>query len=146
MVSIYVAAASQEPDRVRNVFQLIKENPKLELAQDWLTMLESFDVSEDHLEHSVRKTQAESDLRALRRSPLVWFLAPVEITRGAWVELGYVTALKQFSPHYYKVVISGHGAQSIFCALGEEVPTDEAAYARVCELADELERMRWMPA
>ena len=145
MVSIYVAASSKEPKRVREIFQRIEEHPKLELAQDWLTMLESFDVAEDRLEHEVRKTQAESDLRALRRSNIVWFLAPEEITRGAWVELGYVTALKQFAPDSYSIVISGVGNQSIFCSVGEEFPDDESAYERVSELADHHDMMRWMP-
>lgn len=70
---------------------------------------------------------SETCLIEVRRADVLWLLVPsvTAPTRGAWVELGYASAIEK------RIVLSGDTRQSIFTALGDEHETDEQAFAAI---------------
>lgn len=78
-----------------------------------------------------RRGWSVQDLAEIDDAHAVWFLVPElpATTRGAWFESGYA-----YSEHKH-LVFSGDTKQSVFCAIGTEFPTDEAALAFLKRLA-----------
>lgn len=71
-----------------------------------------------------------TDLNEIDAAHAVWFLVPTPpvTTRGAWFEAGYAHAQGKH------LAFSGDTKQSVFCALGREFDTDEAAIAHLHRL------------
>lgn len=78
-----------------------------------------------------RAAWSAQDLKEIDAADAVWFLVPTPpaTTRGAWFEVGYAHAKGK------RVVFSGDTKQSVFCALGHEFVTDEAALLRLIAYA-----------
>ncbi len=74
-----------------------------------------------------RQSWAITDFDQVAEADILWFLVPLKgaETRGAWAELGFAAANGIF------IVCSGDTKQSIFCAIGAEHETDQAAYAAI---------------
>jgi nucleoside 2-deoxyribosyltransferase len=70
-----------------------------------------------------RRGWSAQDLLEVDAADAVWFLVPEPplTTRGGWFEAGYAHATNKH------LVFSGDTKQSVFCALGHEVASDEAA-------------------
>lgn len=83
-----------------------------------------------HATHDERRAWTTQDLLEIDQADALWFLVPTTpiATRGAWFEAGYA-----YSNNKY-VVFSGDTKQSVFCALGYEFSTDDAA----------LRQLRWL--
>lgn len=81
-----------------------------------------------------RRAWSAQDLAEIDAADAVWFLAPTPpaTTRGAWFEAGYAFAKGK------RLVFSGDTRQSVFCALGSEMPSDAAAFASLLEIAELL--------
>lgn len=79
-----------------------------------------------------RREWSVQDLTEVDDADALWFLVPEPpvVTRGAWVEAGYAY---ERSKH---LVFSGDTRQSVFCALGHEFETDEAALAHLRRIRD----------
>jgi nucleoside 2-deoxyribosyltransferase len=80
--------------------------------------------------HDERRTWTTQDLLEIDQADALWFLVPSTptTTRGAWFEAGYAYASNKY------LVFSGDTKQSVFCALGYEFSTDDAA----------LRHLRWL--
>lgn len=78
-----------------------------------------------------RRGWSITDLNEIDAADAVWFLTPAPplATRGAWFESGYAYSEKKH------LVFSGDTKQSVFCALGAEFDSDEAALAHLKQLA-----------
>ncbi len=120
---MYVAGSSDplERPRVRRVMDTIAAMPGCALALDWLAAIEAAGSANAGLTLEQRRHYARANLKAIATADGFVFLAPVTVTRGAWLELGY--ALDCAAP----VVCSGATKQSIFCSLVTEVESDEDA-------------------
>ncbi len=95
--------------------------PGVELAYDWLAVVQSAGAANEGLTAHQREAASESCLSAVDDSPVFWLLAPQTVSRGCWVELG--SALRCGC----RVIVSGDYAQSIFTAGCVLVDTDDQA-------------------
>lgn len=88
-----------------------------------------------------RRGWSAQDLLEVDAAHAVWFLVPEmpTTTRGAWFEAGYAYAEKKH------VVFSGDTKQSVFCSLGTECISDEAAI-RYLLAAREAHDAQWIEA
>lgn len=135
--NVYVAGSSspREKLRVRNAMDLVIEHPRMHLTLDWQEIIEKAGAANEGLSYDERISAATADLDGVRRADILWLLAPhadIATGRGCWVELGAGLVLEKV------VVISGKDrGRSIFCALGQEIATDEDAFAVICALLDE---------
>ncbi len=77
-----------------------------------------------------RQSWAVTDFDQVAEADILWFLVPPKgaETRGAWAELGFAAANGIF------IFCSGDTKQSIFCALGAEHESDQAAYTAICRV------------
>lgn len=129
-MKVYVAGASAELDRVRGVMDFIREQPRLELARDWVADVERERIeggrTDSDLAPDERKLFAGADLGAVAESDIFWLLSPMKgtYTTGAWVELGaaLVTGHMRQALGLSKtvVLISGQTAgQHLFSSLAD---------------------------
>jgi nucleoside 2-deoxyribosyltransferase len=100
----------------------INAAPWATLTHDWLAAIAQAGNANHGLSDPERRDYATADLCAVKACDVLWLLAPETVTRGAWLETGYALALGK------RVVVSGNGTQSIFCALGYEVSDDLGAF------------------
>ena len=132
---VYVAAASSEPDRARIAMDLVRSNPRMMLAYDWLADIEGEDTPDDQLSDEDRLMYAEVDLRGVLEADVLWLLSPEKATKGAWVEFGY--AMGAGIP---TIVVSGASSKAvIFCAKGREYRLDSEAFSAIDRFAREGE-------
>jgi hypothetical protein len=132
-VIVYVAGSSSEPERVRAFMDAVQAIPGARLAHDWLAPIERGVPANEGLAMGARFGHASDDLAAIQHAHAFVLLAPEKPTRGAWVEFGY--ALAVFEGGRDHVIVAGRGEQSIFCALGVEVGSDDNALAYVRAIA-----------
>ena len=133
--NLYVAGSSAKTEalRVRTAMDLVLEHPRMRLTLDWQKNIERSGLPANvGLPYDHRIRVATEALDAVRRADIFWLLAPSVVTRGGWVELGVALEQKKV------IVISGaDSGNSIFCALGQEIATDEDAFAVICALLKE---------
>lgn len=79
-----------------------------------------------------RRGWSTQDLNEIDAADAIWFLVPTppSTTRGAWFEAGYA-----YSEHKH-LIFSGDTKQSVFCALGLEFKSDEAALSQLRAMRD----------
>jgi len=108
-LKVYIAASSREVERVRAAQQAVADNGWT-LTLDWLTpILDNLAAGRRDMDLSAQEAyeHADADCAAIRSAEVLWFLSPLEPTKGAWWELGYGDA------HGLLLVASGP-ASSIF--------------------------------
>jgi nucleoside 2-deoxyribosyltransferase len=127
---VYVAGASAEPERVRWAVAAVRAMGA-EVAIDWLAAIEEAGAANEGLTDADRVRYAQDDLCAVEDADVMWLLAPVEPSAGAWVELGYALALAANKRAPDRIVVSGSArVRCIFAALAdEEHDRDEDALA-----------------
>jgi hypothetical protein len=135
LFSVYVAASSSEMDRARAVFSLVKSDPALSLALDWIAQIERVGVANAGISIDDGARYAEPSVRAVRECGALVFLIPTSGgSRGAWFELGIAVACEK------PIVVVGDPVPvSIFASYaakhGTHVATDEQAIEAVRRLA-----------
>jgi hypothetical protein len=134
MFKVYIAAASttEEIARVKKWSEIAIRDGLITPIQTWpeeIAKVGSANPRDASKEDRLK--WGNQDLAEAAASDLVWFLVPVTNApgRGGYYESGYKTALR------HQVVYSGDTKQSVFCAQGMEFPSDELAYAYICDLA-----------
>lgn len=130
MTRVYVAGSSHELARARRWMDRLREEG-FEITHDWVTEIENVgQANPPDATPQQRHDWAVNDLNRVADADILWLLAPAEGEgRGAYAELGTAYTLGR------EIVVSGPTKQSIFCALGEEFPDDEAAFAYILFLA-----------
>jgi hypothetical protein len=125
---VYVAASSDDIDRARRWIAALRA-AGVEVTADWPETIASVGAANPRAAtRGERKRWAEGDLGDVKRAHLFWLLVPAAgAGRGAYAELGYARALG------LSLMASGDTHQSIFCAMGVEHPTDEAAFAEIVD-------------
>lgn len=89
-LAVYIAGSSRELDRVRAA-QRVLESVGAKLTYNWVPDVERAIASgtpEPALARHIRRELASRDVEGVRSCDLLWWLAPSEPTRGAWLELG----------------------------------------------------------
>lgn len=130
---VYVAGSGMELDRVRAWLRALREIGA-EITKDWTAEVEAAIASgrgDAGLDEETRTRAAHEDFEAITRADLVWFLAPVTMSRGAYTELGYALGRRKF------VCASGLAVKrSIFTSLAHRsFETDADAFEAIVELA-----------
>lgn len=133
---IYVAGSSDELDRAAEAIAAVRAEG-WELTHDWVSVIRG--VGHANPGAAKRETRAQwalADIDGVYRADAVWLLSPLKgAARGAFVELGYVLALKREVPRSdgRRIVVSGP-IVSIFCAVADvEVETDLGGLAKLQE-------------
>ena len=143
-MKIYVAGASAQIDLVEGFIAALKKHSHT-ITFDWTVVVRrAGSASPDDLD--VRRAAAESDLRGVERSDLMWLVQPDEASTstGAWVELGYAHALKDLRGRSVGVraaappvlVVSGASKKCIFSDLADHrFASHDDALAFILEMA-----------
>lgn len=131
---VYVAGSGLELPRVRAWMAALRE-AGVEVTKDWTIEVEAAIArgGDAGLTEDERARAAHDDLAAVLAADLVWMLAPVTQSRGAWVEFGYALGKGKL------LGVSGRGAaRSIFTSLASRVFEQDAdAFAAIVDHADQ---------
>lgn len=133
MTRVYVAGSSAELNRVEHwTARLIAAG--ITVTSTWPANVRA--VGSANPRDATREQRAAWAMTCLRQvatAQLVWFLVPAVTapTRGAWIEVGFMRGLVHGVTRAVCIISSGDTLQSIFCALGDEHETDEAAFAAI---------------
>lgn len=131
---VYVAGSGLELARVRAWLSSLRDIG-VEITKDWTGEVEAAIASgrgDAGLDEETRVRAATEDFDAIDRADLVWFLAPVTASRGAYVELGYALAKHKL------VCASGLAVhRTIFTSLAQRVfDADADAFEAIVDYAD----------
>ena len=132
-MKVYLAASTLDMDRARTWYARLRL-AGIEIVSTWIATVEKVGSGNPaDATHEQRRDWSAKDLAEVRSADVLWILVPAKSvqTRGIWAELGTAWA------HDVTIVTSGETLQSIFCALGDEHPLDEDAFASICALAIE---------
>lgn len=150
MIRVYVAGAWVEQNyRAKPMIAAIKAR-SIVCTHDWTAAEGAIHGSSDaDLTHVQRRQFAEEDLKGIRGADVLWLLAPeAKGSCGAWVELGYALAMREFYrgfnlPEFRddstRVIVSGpKNKRSIFTELTDRLfDTDEEALQWLEDLSKE---------
>jgi len=130
---VYVAGSGNELPRVRAWLAALRD-VGIEITLDWTDAIEANRVAggDASLSPEVREHHAREDFDAVLHADIVWYLAPVTVSRGAYIELGYALGRHKL------VCASGLAVhRSIFTSLASRVfEADAEAFAAIVEYAE----------
>ena len=139
-IRVYVAGASNELSRARAAMEAINDTPGCQVAHDWVSIVERSTCAERDIPRPAAAELAGADLSAVVRCDLLWLLAPIVATKGAWAELGAAVVTGRH------MVVSGDCRQSIFCACAHfEFTTDADALSYIRGVALRIELAHCCP-
>lgn len=123
MLTVYVAASSEELSRAEHAMSLVRGHEAMQLTSRWVESIRIVGSSNPDAVKSSRAEWSRECLQDIDAADLVWLLVPsVGHGRGAYCELGYAFATGK------QLLVSGDSTQSIFCSLGHEEVSDESAW------------------
>jgi hypothetical protein len=121
-MKIYVMGSSNELELCKRMMDRLRE-VGYTIAHDWVADVEKNGGGNPaHLTDVQAARYAEQDLKAIETADIYWFILPETVTRGAWVEFGYILGFQnakweseglKTSP----IIVSGNKVQSIFTRL-----------------------------
>lgn len=135
---VYLAASSRERERARHWLDALSAHPHLRLAHDWLAHIEAEHRPDHAIPLAEQLDYALGDLSGIERCDVVWLLAPMTVTKGAWFECGFAYGLKRANgtPGW---LVSGDAASCIFASLADQlVRSDGEAFALLERMSGRL--------
>lgn len=139
-IRIYVAASSSafEADRVTAAFDMIRNEPGMELAMDWVREIQVQGGANLCKPEAMRLHTVTEIMKAVRGADVLWLLLPPEDapTAGAWAELGAAIAFSSVGAGPPKKLISSgtdvDRYRSIFtAACREHFASDVQAFSAI---------------
>jgi nucleoside 2-deoxyribosyltransferase len=142
MLRVYLAGPSRELDRVLPIVASLEQTPGVAIAYAWWRDVQAHGVGKDgELDAEAQRYFASADLRAIRKSDLIWLLwHETSHSNGVPFELGYALGMQK------PAIVSGSKAsECIFTALVERHVTDAEALERVRVLASAYDPKGYVP-
>lgn len=133
MIRVYVAGSSAEIERVER-WSAALVAAGIEVVSSWPQNVRAVGSANPRdASREQRLAWTATCLVEVTTATVVWFLVPgsAAATRGAWAEIGFARGCSHDPARRPRLVFSGDTKQSIFCALGDEHDTDEAAFAAI---------------
>lgn len=132
---MYVAGASSEVDRAERMIRRLRERGVV-VTSSWPEVVRLNGENPATAPTASRLRWSCDDLVGVETADMLLALVPPidQPTRGAWVEIGYAKAIGN------ELVFAGATKQSIFCAMGFEFETDDAAFDYVLSRAGVTDR------
>jgi hypothetical protein len=134
-MNIYLMGSSSELALCKDYMKRLRANGHT-IAHDWVADVEREGGGNPAtLPDEVAAEYATTDLDSADRADIHWFLLPITVTRGAWVEFGYVLKKRRDDERNIlarpkSILVSGNFSQSIFTRLATNFfPTHEEAFA-----------------
>lgn len=126
---IYLAGSSAELDRCRLWDQRLR-TAGIEVVSTWIAnVLAVGEANPRDATREQRAAWAREDLEQIGHADHLWVLWPERLS-AALIEFGFVLGSVPLTWRIDgQISISGDTKRSIFCALGREYPSDEAAFA-----------------
>lgn len=130
-MSVYIAAASSDHERVARWVRIIRANADLKLRSSWVDTAHKWAGQDARMPLEDQRNVANHDLQELLNSTIIWQLAPSTPSAGASTELGAALVLRK------TVIVSGPAcANSIFTSLAtKRFYSDEDAYRELVRIA-----------
>lgn len=136
---VYVAGASKEAQRCRYMMDAVVRVGAV-LTLDWLAAIEKEGAANEGLTHEKRQHYAKEDMQAVLDAHVLFLLAPMLPSTGAWTELGIALAANKLRKHKITIITAGPQSareKSIFCAQGFEYEYDtqgiDHIFRMICE-------------
>lgn len=125
-MKVYIAGSSapSERERIQRWSESL-DKAGIEVISTWLESVDRFgEVNPRELSNAERRAIAIGCVaEEVQNADVLWFLVPAQGSkRSLWGELCFAFCKDK------RIVSSGDTTQNIFCALGVEFSTDEAAF------------------